>query len=117
MFSVNDREEKKIRADPRVEDRLIVAEEYVIGGKALKASFDRFGDDLSELIVSYLTIEDKFRFQCLSKQWRRIVFNKTYVLKIMLNTMYLQSVCKNSGLWLTSISTSMSSLMEKCFGL
>ena len=45
-------------------------------------SFDRFGDDLLELIVSYLTIEDKFRFQCLSKQWRRVVFNKTYVLKI-----------------------------------
>ena len=53
--------------------------------KALKASFDRFGDDLSELIVSYLTIEDKFRFQCLSKQWRRLVFNKTYVLMISVN--------------------------------
>jgi hypothetical protein len=52
--------------------------------KALKASFDRFGDDLSELIVSYLTIEDKFRFQCLSKQWRRLVFNKTYVLRLSL---------------------------------
>src|SRR6202023_4259357 len=53
--------------------------------KALKASFDRFGDDLSELIVSYLTIEDKFRFECLSKQWRRLVFNKTYVLRILEN--------------------------------
>ena len=53
--------------------------------KALKASFDRFGDDLSELIVSYLTIEDKFRFECLSKQWRRLVFNKQYVWKISRN--------------------------------
>jgi len=50
-----------------------------------KTSFDRFGDDLSELIVSYLTIEDKFRFECLSKQWRRLVFNKTYVLRISQN--------------------------------
>ena len=50
-----------------------------------KSSFDRFGDDLSELIVSYLTIEDKFRFQCLSKQWQRLVFNRQYVLKISFN--------------------------------
>ena len=33
-----------------------------------KSSFDRFGYDLTELIVSYLPIKDKFRFECLSKQ-------------------------------------------------
>ena len=53
--------------------------------KELKDSFERFGDHLSELIVSYLTIEDKFRFQCLSKQWQRIVFNRQSILNIFWN--------------------------------
>ena len=44
-------------------------------------SFDRFGDDLTELILSYLTLEDKIRLQCVSKQWQRLIFNKQYVLK------------------------------------
>ena len=76
----NNWEEKERTDASQVKDRIIADEE-----KSLKTSFDRFGDDLSELIVSYLTIEDKFRFQCLSKQWRRLVFNKTYVLKISMN--------------------------------
>src|ERR1700724_630875 len=67
--------DKRVKTNQEIEDR---SEESVIGGKALKASFDRFGDDLSELIVSYLTIEDKFRFQCLSKQWRTLGFNRHY---------------------------------------
>ena len=33
-----------------------------------KNSFDRFGDDLTELIVSYLWFEDKVRLECVSKQ-------------------------------------------------
>ena len=47
-----------------------------------KFSFDRFGDDLTELILSYLSFEDKFRFECVAKQWRRLVFNKQLVLRI-----------------------------------
>ena len=47
-----------------------------------KNSFDRFGDDLTELILSYLTFEDKKRLECVSKQWRRLVFNKQFVLNI-----------------------------------
>ena len=39
-------------------------------------SFDRFGDDLTELIASFLTLENKFRFECLCKQWQSVVFNK-----------------------------------------
>ena len=50
-----------------------------------KTSFDRFGDDLSQLIVSYLTIEDKFRFQCLNRQWLRMVFEEEYVLRVERN--------------------------------
>ncbi|CAG2182036.1 unnamed protein product, partial [Oppiella nova] len=36
-----------------------------------KNSFDRYGDDLCEVILSYLSLEDCFRFECLSKQWQR----------------------------------------------
>ena len=46
-----------------------------------KSSFDRFGDVLMELIVSHLTIEDKFKFECLSKRIQNIIFSKQYVLK------------------------------------
>ena len=49
----------------------------------LKNSFDRFGDDLTELILQYLTFEDKVRLECVSKQWRRLVFNKQYAIEIL----------------------------------
>ncbi|CAG2166139.1 unnamed protein product [Oppiella nova] len=39
-----------------------------------KDSLDRFGDDLCGLLLSYLSFEDCFRFECLSKQWQRLVF-------------------------------------------
>ena len=47
-----------------------------------KDSFERFGDDLTELIVSYLWFEDKVRLECVSKQWRRYVYQKQFVLCI-----------------------------------
>ena len=49
-----------------------------------KNSTERFGDDLTELILSYLTLEDKFRFECVSKQWKRCVFEKQFELDISL---------------------------------
>jgi hypothetical protein len=30
-------------------------------------SFDRFGDDLHEVLISYLLISDKIRFECVSR--------------------------------------------------
>ncbi|CAG2115270.1 unnamed protein product [Medioppia subpectinata] len=39
-----------------------------------KDSLDRFGDDLCELLLSYLTFEDRFRCECVSKQFRRKIF-------------------------------------------
>jgi hypothetical protein len=39
-------------------------------------SFERFGDDLSELLLSYLSVSDKVRYECVSKQWSRLIFNK-----------------------------------------
>ena len=47
-----------------------------------KNCFDRLGDDLTELILQYLTFEDKVRLECVSKQWRRLVFNKQFVIEI-----------------------------------
>ena len=47
-----------------------------------KNSFDRLGDDLTELILQYLTFEDKVRLECVSKQWRRLVFNKQFVIEL-----------------------------------
>lgn len=47
-----------------------------------RLSFDRFGDDLSEVILSFLTIEDKFRFECLSKQCRRLIYNRQQSLRL-----------------------------------
>jgi len=39
-------------------------------------SFDRFGDDLCELLLSNLLIIDKIRLDCVSKQWQFFIFNK-----------------------------------------
>jgi len=44
-----------------------------------KDSFDRFGDDLMEVLLSYLSIEQKIKFECLSKQCQRVVFNKQFI--------------------------------------
>ena len=43
---------------------------------------DRLGEDLTELILSYLTFEDKVRLECTAKQWRRTIFNKQYFIEI-----------------------------------
>ena len=41
-----------------------------------KQSFERFGDDLTEVLLSYISFEDSFHYKCVSKQWKRLVFNK-----------------------------------------
>ena len=48
-------------------------------------SLDRYGDDLCEEILSYLSLEDCFRFECLSKQWKRSVFAKRSTLELDYN--------------------------------
>ncbi|CAG2162445.1 unnamed protein product [Oppiella nova] len=37
-------------------------------------SLDRFGDDLCEVLVSYLSLEERIRFECLSKRYQRLLF-------------------------------------------
>src|SRR5579875_1847385 len=45
-------------------------------------SMERFGDDLCELILSYLLSEDCHRLQCVSKQWQRLIYNKKSTLVV-----------------------------------
>ena len=47
-----------------------------------KYSFDRIDDDLCEVLLSYLSLEQKFRFECVSKQFKRCVYQRQNQLKI-----------------------------------
>ncbi|XP_054155931.1 uncharacterized protein LOC128954380 [Oppia nitens] len=40
-----------------------------------KDSFDRFGDDLCQLLLTYLPIDSRLRLQSVSKQWLALIFN------------------------------------------
>ena len=47
-------------------------------------SFDvRIDDDLFEVIVSYLPIKDKLRYESVSKRFQRFVFNKQKIFKVI----------------------------------
>ena len=48
----------------------------------IKNSFERFGDDLTELVLSYISFEDCFHYKCVSKQWKQLIFNKQKHLNI-----------------------------------
>jgi len=39
-------------------------------------SFDRFDYYLCEVLLSYLTLRDKIRLECCSKQWKSLIYNK-----------------------------------------
>ena len=43
---------------------------------------ERICDDLSEVILQYLSLEGKLRLECVSKQFQRTVFQRHYELKI-----------------------------------
>jgi hypothetical protein len=43
---------------------------------------DRICDDLCEVLLSYLSFEDKIRFECVSKQFQRCVYNKQNILEV-----------------------------------
>jgi hypothetical protein len=56
--------------------------------KYSKDSFERYGDDFCELILSYLSITQKFEFECVSKQWQRLIFNKQFSLLVKISGEY-----------------------------
>ncbi|CAG2113939.1 unnamed protein product [Medioppia subpectinata] len=47
-----------------------------------KNSMDRFGDDLCQLLLSYLSLEDCFQYECVSKQFQRTVFESVDCIEI-----------------------------------
>ena len=50
-----------------------------------KNSMNRMDSNTTELILSYLTFEDKIRLECVSKQWQRLIYNKQYVIELDFN--------------------------------
>ena len=42
----------------------------------------RIGDDLSEVILQYLSLKDKLRLECVFKQFQRTIFERQYSLDI-----------------------------------
>ncbi|CAG2106053.1 unnamed protein product [Medioppia subpectinata] len=55
-----------------------------------KNSLDRFGDDLYEVLLSHLLLEDRFRCECVSKQFQRTVFGS--VVDITLSDDFIQKL-------------------------
>jgi hypothetical protein len=43
---------------------------------------DRICDDLCEVLLKYLSFEDKIKFECVSKQFQRLIFNKQNKLRL-----------------------------------
>ena len=57
---------------------------------------DRVCDDLSQVILQYLSIKDKFGFECVSKQFQRTVFLMEYdlVLDLFFNGFRYSVICQ-----------------------
>ena len=75
-----------------------------------KDSMDRFGDDLTELILQYLTFEDKVRLECVSKQWRRLIYNKQFVIELDIGSK--EKIIGQNELYLNVLL--LESLLKKC---
>ncbi|CAG2115074.1 unnamed protein product, partial [Medioppia subpectinata] len=58
-----------------------------------KNSMDRFGDDLCALLLSYLSFKNRFRYECVSKQFQRTVFGSP--VDITLNYGFIQILLIN----------------------
>ena len=72
-------------------------------------SFDeRIDDDLFEVIISYLPIIDKLRYESVSKRFQRFVFNKQKVLAFSWSEDTIDNICveylKISETWEINVS-------------
>ena len=65
-------------------ERQVLSEGLVSGQRVVyeKKSMKRFGDDLTEEVLQYLTFSDKVRLESVSKQWKRLIFNKQFVFEV-----------------------------------
>ncbi|CAG2106117.1 unnamed protein product [Medioppia subpectinata] len=73
-----------------------------------KDSMDRFGDDMFGLILSYLSLEDRFRCECVSKQIQRTVFDS--VVDIDLNDQLIRKINKTK----TTVTQTLETIVKKC---
>jgi len=71
-----------------------------------KDSLDRFGDDLCQHLLSFLSFEDRFRCECLSKQWQRVIHSTHTRLKLF--GQYSQYFNKNNNL------STFETIVKKC---
>jgi hypothetical protein len=81
--------------------------------KYSKDSFDRFGDDLCELLLSYLRVEQKLFYECVSKQWKTLIFNKQQKLSINLFPLKESTAHQNIGYISLSNDNSLKELVKK----
>lgn len=78
-YEMNNRINYMREVEEMVESKPLVKSkypEYCNHGRYKRNSFDRFGDDFCELILSYLEIDEKIRLQYVNHQWKRCIFNK-----------------------------------------
>ena len=113
-------EDKKIEKEVLIEpivcqtEKLFLLNEELMPKKTLKPiyardSMERFGDDLTEQVIQYLWFSDKVMFECLSKQWQRLVFNKQ--MEIDLNYNYFYRIVINL---IKCTDKSLESYLKKC---
>jgi len=80
-----------------------------------KDSFDRFNEYLLEVILSYLPIKQKFKYQCLSKQWQRLVFNKEkLILLYEMDYYFANNLCKDLILNQRLVLNRFETILKKC---
>ncbi|CAG2107279.1 unnamed protein product, partial [Medioppia subpectinata] len=83
-----------------------------------KDSMDRFDNDLCALVLSYLTFEDRFRCECVSKQFQRTVFKNKELLSALvaqkqsLKSVWVNNLSYNINESLIELSTQLSRLPQ-----
>jgi hypothetical protein len=70
------------RVDSTYEDYGIGIDSDLSESKFPKNSINRFGDTLMEDILSYLSFRDKVVFESVSKQWKKVIYNKQTELRL-----------------------------------
>ncbi|CAG2106893.1 unnamed protein product [Medioppia subpectinata] len=63
----------------------------------IRDSMDRFGDDLCQLLLSYLSLEERFRYEEVSKQWQRVIYETQYEIPIEITYKYLKILSAKYG--------------------
>ncbi|CAG2112406.1 unnamed protein product [Medioppia subpectinata] len=70
-----------------------------------KNSMDRFGDDLCALLLSYLSIEDRFRCEYVSKQFQRTVFENAVDITLKDTNTKIEWFLEKLNAWMRRIVT------------